>query len=93
MHWSAQVVPRFKNRIGSKDVQGGQFMVVKLSKTFFCFKLLPLWVRFCLKIIDFNENHKITNKNIKGLKALKKKEIYIYIYIYIKENEKMKITK
>ena len=51
---------------------GGQFMVVKLFKRFFCFKLLPLWARFCLKIIDFDENHKITNKNIKGVKSLKK---------------------
>ena len=28
---------------------GGQFMVVKLFERFFCFKLLPLWARLCLK--------------------------------------------
>ena len=36
---------------------GGQFMVVELFKRFFCFKLLPLWARFCLKIIDFDKKN------------------------------------
>ena len=30
---------------------GGQFMVVKLFKRFFCFKLLPLWTRFVAKMV------------------------------------------
>ena len=29
----------------------------------------PLWARFSLKIINFNENHKTINKTIKGVKS------------------------
>ena len=31
----------------------------------------PTWAQFWLIIIKFNENHKIANKNIKGVKSLK----------------------
>ena len=30
-----------------------------------------MWARFCSKIINFAENHKIANKNIKGIESEK----------------------
>ena len=54
--------PEPRRRKQTKGKLGGQFMVVKLFKRFFCFKLLPLWARFCLKIIDFDEIIKLLIK-------------------------------
>ena len=32
----------------------------------------PIWARFCIENHYFYENHKIANKNLKGVKSLKK---------------------